>query len=359
MNICFLHNSMNAGGAERTIAHLSDYVAEQGHSVTILTFSNTPSFYRLNSKVSHIPLSRKYKSRNIFHAIFHNIHSFIIYHKVFKRLKADIVICFGYEGMLLSWLARYGLKYKIVGSERNNPVKLNNDFWSKNRKGIARLCDGFLFQTDGVKKYFSKYTQRNSIVLPNSINVDDFKIYDKNDVIRKNICAVGRLEPQKRYEDLIQAMNIVTQKHPEVHLDIYGDGRLRTVLERQVSELSLQNNITFHGRCSSILEKYREHKIFVLSSEFEGMPNVLIEAMASGCACVSTNCDFGPSELIENGKNGFLVSVHDYKAMAEKICELLDNEYLCKKIARLVLSIRRTHNIDNIGKIFIKYIEAL
>lgn len=360
MNILFFHYSMQSGGAERTIALLSDYSFRQGDAVTIVTMDDEPSFYLLNPSINHIRLSICRQSKNLLKAIEGNLRSIRKIKNVFLKCQPDVVLCFGPNSILLSFLAKGGMKYKIIGSEVANPFESKSNFWSKGKRIISTLCDGFIFQTEGARHYYPLSLQNKSIVLSNSIAaVADFEASERPWEERKNLCAVGRIDEGKCFDDLITAFAKVHEKHPEVKLDLYGDGPCRSELETMSANLGLQKFIVFHGRCNTILEEYSKHKIFVMTSRSEGMPNVLMEALASGCACVSTDCDFGPSELIRDGENGFLVPVHDTNAMAEKICLLLDDDTICQRFSKRAQLIRKTNDIEIIGKVFRTYLEKL
>ncbi len=360
MRLLFFHSSMQAGGAERTIALLSDYAVRQGDSVTIVTMDERPPFYRLNPSITQIRLACSRQSRNVFEALQNNFRTYRAIKKVYRFQQPDFVICFGPNAILLSFLARRGMKYRIIGSERTNPYLSQSGFWNKSKKWISTICDGYLFQTEGARGYYPASTQRKSIILPNGI--DSF-LFEGNVLPwenREHICAVGRMDDWlKCFDDLLTAFSIVREKHPSVELNIYGDGILRTELEAMSARLGLQSSVIFHGRCSTVLEEYSKHKVFVMTSQLEGLPNVLMEAMASGCACVSTNCDFGPSELIHDGENGFLVPVHDVEAIAERLCALLEDDELSHRFGEAATEIRKTHDVECIGNVFRHYLISI
>lgn len=359
MRILFFHCSMQAGGAERTIALLSGYASRHGDAVTIVTMDDKQPFYVLHPSIDQIQLNISRQSKNIFKAIEGNLCSLRKIKDAYLTCQPDVVICFGPNSILLSFMARGGMKYKIIGSERANPFDSKSNFWSKSKRRISTLCDGFLFQTEGAKAYYPLSIRNKSIVLPNSIVAADFEALDRSWKERNNICAVGRMDEDKGFDDLITAFAKVHEKHPSIKLDFYGDGPIRLELETMSANLGLQQSIVFHGRCTTILEEYANHKIFVMASRSEGMPNVLMEALASGCACVSTDCDFGPSELIRDGDNGFLVSVHDTNAITEKICLLLNDDTICQRFSKRAKLIRKTNDIEIIGKVFRAYLDKL
>lgn len=149
----------------------------------------------------------------------------------------------------------------------------------------------------------------------------------------KTIMAAGRLVPQKGFDLLIDAWKTVASKHPDWSLYIYGEGYLKENLNTKINKYGLQSTCTIVPPVSNIAEKYAECSIFVLSSRFEGFGMVLSEAMSCGVPCVSFNCNFGPSEIISDGVDGFIVENGNIGALACKICELIENDDLRKTMA--------------------------
>jgi len=348
---------MQGGGAERTISLLSSYLINMENEVYIVTMDDQKSFYPLPNQIKHVKLGVNHNSQNIFRAMFNNFHSLLVIHDCFSDIRPDVVISFQPNTIFLSWLAKWGVGYKVIGSERTNPFYNQSGFWNRAKKYIAMLCDGYVFQTNGVKKYYSGQIQSVGIVLQNGILSEKFS---KNDLAwddRSNVCAVGRMDEGKCFEDILQAFAIVHKQFPNVKLDLYGDGPDKQKLMIKATELGFLDVVRFHGRCQTIFEEYSKHKIFIMASRAEGFPNVLLEAMASGCACVVADCDFGPSELITNGQNGFLFSVHDWETLASYVCFLLEKDELCQQLAQNAKSVRQTNNIEIIGAAFWDYLK--
>ena len=359
MKIVFFHASLKAGGAERMIVLLSNYLASQGEDVTILTMDNSLSFYKLNKNVTHKPMGIAADSRNILEAVKHNLNALLILRKAVKEIRPQIAVGFATNTVLHLWLVKFGCYYKIIGSERSNPYAFVESFWNNNKKRIFSLCDGFIFQTKGAQTYYPNKLVRKSIILSNGIISNENIINDTPWNERKNICAVGRMDKHKCFDDLLKSFAIVNKKYPKILLNLYGDGPLKINLEKLSKKLGIQNVVTFHGKCDNMYSIYAKHKFFLMSSEEEGMPNVLMEALASGCACISTDCNFGPSELIENGRNGFLVPVHDVDLMAERIEMIIDDDFIAQSLSMESIKIRETHNIEIIGEKFHSFLKKV
>ena len=358
MRILFFHYSMQAGGAERMISLLANDLSHRGGRVKIVTLDHLPSFNPLAPDILYMPLNTARHSRNAADAIKNNLFTLQRLRQALKAFQPDVVIAFYPNTELFAYLARgHAHRYCLIGSERANPHTWSKSIWSAIRKPVSMLCDGFIFQTAGVQALFPKATQRKSIVLHNMINAAQFQAAELPWAQRSGLCAVGRMDAGKCFDDLLRALALVVKRHPQAHLDLFGDGVERQNLERLAQELGLSEAVSFRGRSQTVLQEYARHKIFVMTSRSEGMPNVLLEAMASGCACVSTDCDFGPSDLIVSGENGFLVPVHDVEAIAGRICALLEDDSLCEQTGRRARAIRETHDTACIGDQFYRYLE--
>ena len=147
----------------------------------------------------------------------------------------------------------------------------------------------------------------------------------------KKAISVGRLSPEKGYDLLIKAWKLVTERHPDWELEIYGDGQEKSKLYSIISEYSL-SNISINAPIRNIEDKYTESSIYLMSSHYEGFGIVLIEAMACGLPCVSFNCPYGPSEILTDNENGFLIPINDIYTLADKVCILIEKEEMRKKM---------------------------
>lgn len=171
----------------------------------------------------------------------------------------------------------------------------------------------------------------------------------QSDGTQKRVIAVGRYMPQKGFDRLIPAWSIVSKKHPDWTLSIYGDG-MRRQLEQQIEELGIAPNCLLEHSVPDIVEKYCESSIFVLSSRYEGFGMVIIEAMACGVPPVSFTCPCGPRDIINDGKDGLLVENGDIKGLAEKICYLIEHEDVRKEMGRSARTSVERFKIEHIAQ---------
>lgn len=359
MNICFLHSSMQAGGIERTIMLLSSYLVNNNYNVSIVTLDNEESFYPLDKRVNHVKLGVSGNSCSPLNAVFNTIKRTAAFKKIIKKEKFDVVLCFGASTELMAISAKGFRKYKVIGAERANPYIETNSFWSKNKRHIAEKCNGFVFQTEGSSKYYTSTVIKKGIVIQNGIDVERFEQVEIPFEKRSGFCAVGRIDKDKCFDELIDIFSKVLKECPDEILNIFGDGPERKKLESKVIEKGIQNNVFFRGKSNDIMNEYAKHKFFIMTSSTEGFPNVLLEALASGCVCVSSNCDFGPGEMIVNGENGILVDTHNIDSFVNSICSIYNNDDICQRMSLKSKEIRKKNDFKIIGRQYEDYIKKV
>ena len=288
MKIVFVCDTMGSGGAERVIANLSNEFSSRGYLVTILMLSEKSEnpFYALKTNVSVQKLSDK-KLRYFKKA------------KVLKKaiisLSPDIVISFLSYVCVYTWWALKNTDIPYITSERNDPNKrgfLRQFLLNKSFKKAA----GCVFQTDDALRWYGKIAQNKSAVIYNPVNIE---IPSKVVTNRKNqILFVGRLTDQKNVFMLIDAFESFDLIHPGYSLKIYGDGPLKTEISKYIDKKGLSNKISIKNNSPEWHKLESDSSLFVLPSKYEGMPNVLAEALCLGIPSVSTNCPIGgPKEL--------------------------------------------------------------
>lgn len=325
MKIIFNYSSLGNGGAERCMTALANYCVEKGDEAFIIVNDSSDNKHILDPKVKVISFNNIRFSENAINGIIENIKEIKLLKQQIKRIDPDVVFCFSAKNALMCKLA--SPKTVVIGSERANPVVCRT---SKKDKLFVRLSDilnGFVFQTNGAKEFYPKKIKAKSTVIPNGIagDIENAAITPYEKRPEYSICATGRLIKVKRYDLLIKAMKDVVKKYPSAYLDIYGDGVLSEKIKEDIIKNGLQENIFLKGHSADIYSELIAHRYFVLCSDNEGMPNGLIDAMASGCVSISTNCDFGPTDLIKDNENGFLIPCNDSNALAEKIISAIES----------------------------------
>jgi GalNAc-alpha-(1->4)-GalNAc-alpha-(1->3)-diNAcBac-PP-undecaprenol alpha-1,4-N-acetyl-D-galactosaminyltransferase len=351
---------MTGHGAERAAACLVNNFSKLGYEVVLMKLDNEKSFYELNSNIEIINLNINKASSNKFKAIKNNIKSILITRRAIKKVKPDVIMCFSITTIFLSVFSAIGTKIKVIGSEQSNPYySLNGSLWKPAKKILSPLCDGFIFQTERAAAFYPKRVREKSIIIPNAIYNDDIYNVVIPEKKEKIVCSVGRLIELKGFDVLIRAFHKIHDRIPEYKLVIYGEGNYRGKLEHLINQLSLNDKVLLPGLTNHIEQKLVNAETFVLSSRHEGMPNTLLEAMALGLPCVSTNCEMGPAELIDNMKNGILVEVDNIEKMSEAILLTIKDKNIAKKLSDEAMKIRKTNHPSKISLLFSNYIESI
>ena len=339
MKIRIFIGGLSGGGAERVCCNIANFLADKNHEVEIVTMADDKATYGLSSKVHRMILLSESERKGF------------IYNSVvrYKRLKECVhntkcnvyIVMLPITILLLISLKRF-TKAKIIASERNMPT-LYPKWQQIAMKWIASKVDGWVFQTEEQKEWYGNHLgQVHNCIIPNAIN-EQFILEPYIGERKNKIVTVGRLMPQKNQELLLHAFAKVAAVFPIYKLHIYGDGPLKSKLLQVAKELDIEDKIEFEGFVSNISEKIKDAALFVLSSDFEGMPNALMEAMAMGVPSISTDCGGGGAKfLIENEKNGLLVPIGDVDALASAMERVLSDRAFSEKISKNARTLCKT-----------------
>ncbi len=355
MKIVYLVSHMLGGGAERTVAYLSDYISKNKNDENIILSLSNEVFYEISNDVKFISLGIPQNSNNVFNRLKYAFLRLIKVRKTIRKLKPDVVIC------MLATTAKYLPKkrnYKLICSERSNPLIVTDNKQIKLRNSVLQNADGIVFQTERAKECFSKSIQEKGVVIPNAVGNNYVYKVERVTERKKTITAMGRLHKAKDYPTLIKAFSEVSKKHLDFTLEIFGGGD-KEPLQKLITELNIQDKIKFMGSREDAILEVSKSSCYVLSSIYEGMPNALMEAMAVGTPCVATDCPFGPSELIKDGENGLLVPVGDVEGLANAICKFIEDKELSSKCSINAKKILETNSIDIIAEKYYQYIKNL
>ena len=353
MKIVFIIGTMYSGGAERVVSEMSNYWVKQGWDITILTIGakkGEKDFYTLDSRIKRVDISlapskSKVGTYLILLRLLWRIRRFV------SKEKLDAVISFISDTNILVLLALLGIKVSKIISDRADPYRDRVGFFTK--KLIYPLADNLVIQTYSVKKFYKDIPNLKVTVIPNpitppTISTKTNKFQFKN----KTIVAVGSIRLEKKgFDLLVKAFAKISKKYSDWDLVIFGDGSDRLILENLILEYGLKDRVFLPGVVDNPREIIVDADIFVLSSIKEGFPNVLIEAMSVGLACVSFDCNFGPSEIIDNYKNGILVETGNIEKLQEAIEKLINSKSLREELGnRAKKDIMDRYYIDKIMK---------
>jgi len=250
------------------------------------------------------------------------------------------------------------LRKKFIFTVRNSPWQVANGSLSRH---IAKTADAIMLQNREQAEFFPESYRDRMYIVPNPV-AGKFQSSQKLHYARQltRICTVGRLHPQKNFPLLISAVKEVRSQHPDIILQIYGEGEERKRLEELIAQEHLSDVCYLMGRTSQVENVLKETDLFVMSSDYEGMPNALIEAMATGVPCISSDCRTGPRSLIKEGQTGLLFKTGDLADLTQKLDWALQHPPEMNQMGKAAREdVMHTYQIENTLSSFIKMIEGV
>ena len=378
MKIVYCVNSIRyLGGIQRVTVVKANALAEiPGNEVYVVVTDNKagPEIHKLSPKVHLIDLDINYYDRNQERSMLTNLIVGMakgIPHKkalsrVLRQINPDVVISVGMSEkfMLTSMRNRTWKIIREFHSEKNYRSK---HAYSMFKKIQGKLSDFYEFHYADKKfdrivvltdedKETNWQGWDNVSVVPNPVA---FKCDTPSTLTEKSVISMGRLEHVKNFSSLISAFKIVAKKHPDWILKIFGDGSLRETLQNQINESGLQNNVFLMGFSNDMESALRQSSIFAFSSLVEGFALVIVEAMECGVPAVSYQCPCGPKDIITDGKDGYLVPVNDEQMLAEKICDLIEDENLRHQMATEARLRAQYYHVESIAQRWMKIFEEV
>ena len=344
MDVLFINRCLTGGGSEKAMVLIANYLAKMGKKVGMLLLVKDKETYCLDPEIEVIecfcPMG---KNKIVWH--FKRI---CMIRKVLKEVDARHVVSFMWDINVRVILANLGLHKRIVCSERADPRNETRKFINFALKYILPLADFTVFQTPIVQSYYPLKAQRKSIVIPNAIgNMPRCVDYDKR---KKVIVAIGRLAEQKNYELLIETFKKFHEVHQEYKLIIYGEGVLRNRVEALISKLNLNTDVELLGYVSNIPERIADAQMYINTSNYEGISNAMLEALAMGLPCVCTDCPVGGAAMvIKDHHNGILVEVGNQQELLTAMLEIAEDDMLAKKLSANATQVRIDYSVEKIG----------
>lgn len=345
MKIIFVLPDMPGGGTERVVALLSNEFVKRGYQVAILLFAGNQVAYPLDEHIEiHISgqasggdiqlrLKRLKDMRNYY-----------------KKNAGCYIFAFSVMGAVFSVLAAVGIQHHLLISERNDPSKYEHQ---EIRDWAYAKADRVVFQTEEMKSCFEEKIRKKSVVIQNPVadNIPD--PYEGNR--KKRIVSVGRLEKQKNHKLLIDAFAKFVEQYPDYELHIFGVGKLEDELKENARQLGVDKYVFFRGFSENVKEEIRDSAMFVLSSDYEGISNSMIEALAMGVPVISTDCPIGGSRsYIEDNISGLLVPVGDKEALVAAMEKIAGNTKLASYLSENSVKIKQKYSLSSIADEFLK-----
>lgn len=323
MRIVFVTQHLTDGGAERGLIAFANALAHIGEDVCIAYMEDIGIDYILNSEVKTFLI---HHNSNVYIPKLRGLCNILLPVKMFRELSGDVFIS---DNLALKynwkvWVATIFSRTKMVYAIVNNMEKKNLD--QKRKKQYKKTCrrtDAIWIQTEGQRKFLPAYAQKKVFQVRNIL---DRQFLSTQKTYNKEVChfvSAGRLHPQKNQELLVEAFVRMIKKtgNNTATLTIYGKSKTSNFkteekLKMLIQKYHLEERVFLPGRVKDIEDRFAQADAFVFSSDYEGLPYALMEAMGSGLPCISTDCPTGPSDLIKSGENGLLVPVGDVNAMS-------------------------------------------
>ena len=334
MKVLFLNTNIGYGGATKIMLWLAGKLAERGDDVTFLTYRDASESRDVLNGVKHIYLPLETEG----HSIKGLVRSVGQLHRHIKTERYDWGIAFLSPSHLRLSLAAIGTHTKVLLSQRGDPYQNKTkakSIMSKVKSYAFNRADKYVFQTPQAMAYYSDSIQARGVVIPNPVKSLKRTCERTPD---NRIVNVARLDiNQKRQDLLINAFNLISTKYPDITLHFYGDGEDETRLKEMAKG---NERIVFEGVTNDVVKDIQNARMFVLTSDFEGIPNALIEAMSLGVPCISTKCSPGGAELlIQNDEDGLLVPCGDSASLSDAIRGFLNDPVLAECCGHKAMSI--------------------
>ena len=325
MHVAMLIGALTKGGAERVLVNLAADLTEKGHEVTMVTQYKKENEYPLPYGVKRV-ISDITEEETTGSRIINFKRRFCKLRRIWKTERPDVILSFIGKNNMMAILTSRFLHIPVAISVRAEPALEYYNGWMRfMARHLFAQADGVILQTRQCFSFFPEKVQKKAVILKNPINKVFFRKPCQGER-EKTIVAVGRVDANKNHEMLIRAFAGIAGEFPDYSLKIYGEGDQKEKLQNLIRELGMEKQAFMMGATSDVAGVIERARLFVLSSNSEGAPNTLIEAMLLGLTVISTDCPCGgPAELIEDGKNGYLIPVGDTQKLQEKMQYLLNH----------------------------------
>lgn len=339
--ITFLIGSLGGGGAERVTISLADFFVKNGYVVKFIVFSKENDNYPINEEIEITYLPENFGSIKSY------IDRIRCLKKYLKDQNPEYVISLGLGHQYL-FFGRLMNKYKFILSERNAPQLYYNGLGLFFTKYCFKRAYKVVFQTDEAKKFYGDKVEGKAEVISNPITKDLPNSYAG--VRKKTIVSVNRLSAQKNIFMLLRAFKRFLRKYPDYTLELYGKGEQKEQLIKYAEDLNIISNVKFMGQISNVHNAIVDSSMFVMSSDYEGMSNSMLEAMALGLPVVCTDCPIGGArKVIKNNVNGLLVPVNNDEEFANAMINIIGNPEQSAKMGLEASKIREELSIEKIA----------
>lgn len=335
-SVAIVIESLGGGGAQHVASTLANAWAAAGISVTVITFQEPATdVFKLDPRVKREVIGGVGASSGALSALWANIDRVRRLRAALKRCKTDVVIGFVASTNVLTILAGQGLGCRMIVSERNDPVLQSiGRAWSTLRRLFYRRADLVVANSRAAIEAMRAYVPAERLLwLPNPLRTPpESDAPSAPPIAGPFLLSVGRLSPAKGYDVLLAAFARLHVRRPDLHLAILGEGPLRGTLEAQAKALGLSDRVRFAGYVSDPFPWYRAAMALVHPARFEGLPNVVIEAMSVGLPVLVSDAQSGLRDFVRNGETGLVVKTDGPAALVDAMAMLADDPALRRKL---------------------------
>lgn len=351
--VIFVTNFLGNGGAARVMSILADSLLEKNMEVEILSFLDRNDRYKINDKIKITVINCKSKNK-----ILQKIERMSNLRKEIKKNKRETtIISFEYFVNMQTIIANMFLRNKLIVSERNDPARTGNGKIMRRLRNILyKFSNCLVCQTEDAKLYFPKSIQNKTVVIPNPIMPNLPNRFEGNR--KKEIVTFCRVEKQKNLTMLVDAFKLISEEYPDYKLIIYGDGSEKANLANYINSKGLKQQVKLQGFIQNIHNEILDSAMFVSSSDYEGISNSMLEAMAIGLPTICTDCPCGGARMmIKNEENGILVPVGDTMLLYKAMKKVIENPEFAEKVSKNAVKINERLEQNKICKQWMKLIE--
>lgn len=331
--IAIVIESLGGGGAQHVVTTLANAWADRGIDVTAVTFQEqSTDVFQLLPSVHRLVLGGTGDSANVFAGILANIRRIVRLREALKTSGASHVVSFVGTTNILTVLATFGLRLRVVVCERNDPALQSlGRVWDVLRRLTYPRASLVVANSRMALATMTKYVSRDRLLwLPNPLRrpADHTMPSASSPSGDPVFISVGRLAAQKAYDILLVAFAQVQKTIPGSQLTILGDGPLRAALIQQAEDLGISASVTFLGYVDDPFPQYRSATMLVHPARYEGMPNAVLEAMSVSLPVIVTNSQKGLLEFVKDGESGLVVDVESSSELADAMTRLATDRSL-------------------------------